>query len=485
MILSDLVSMGEAMQEELGREYYLTGAGHKAEPAFQAIYRRYEALLGDEALQVVRDSGSPVLLEWLVELRTGRKTAHLDEQQLVWEQETVLDVDGQSVDYLRAPIELANSRERAYRIALDTARANASTRGLDALRRERFCLEHAEMTSLGLGSYLETLGFLSGIDFFELGENAAAFLDATKDMYSECLADMVRRRLGLPVSALTRADVAWAFRAEKFDRAFGPEMMLKTALRQMSEMDLDATHGGRVRFDTEERHGKNPRAFCVPVQVPSEVYLVLRPQGGHGDYRTFWHELGHAMHFASASSDLPFEARWLGDNSVTEGFAMLWDHLTVDRLWLRRYVDLKSGDVQTLTHEFGVHELYLVRRYAAKLIYELSLHNSDFTELGPEYAERLTAATLFTYTEHDCLSDVDPGLYCARYLRAWQLEAVLSSTLVDRFDSDWFRNPRAGAFIHELMSLGQSQPAHVLASTVAGMSLTFEPLLERIESALG
>ena len=485
MNLADLVFSGEAMQEDLGREYYLTGAGHKSEPAFQDIYLRFGDLLGDEALELVRESGSLVLLEWLVELRTGRRTAQLDERQLVWEQETVLDVGGVNIDYLRAPIELANSPEREYRIALDAARANASTGGLDSLRLERLRIEHDEMTRLGLGGYLETLGTLSGIDFFELGEHAAAFLEATEDMYSECLSDMVRRRLGLRLSDLVRADVAWAFRADEFDRAFGSEAMVETAVNQMSEMGLDATHGGRVRFDTEERHGKKPRAFCVPVQVPTEIYLVLRPQGGHGDYRTFWHELGHAMHFASASSDLPFEARWLGDNSVTEGFAMLWDHLTVDRLWLQRYVDLGKSDVQKLAHEFGVHELYLARRYAAKLIYELSLHNGDFSGVGAEYAERLTAATLFTYTEHDHLSDVDPGLYCARYLRAWQLEALLSTTLTEQFDSDWFRNPRAGAFVKDLMSFGQSQPAHELAATVAGMPLSFEPLQKRIESALG
>jgi hypothetical protein len=287
------------------------------------------------------------------------------------------------------------------------------------------------------------------------------------------------------VSELKRADVAWAFRADGFDSAFGSDVMIPTALRQMNEMGFDATQGGRVRFDTEERDGKRPRAFCVPVKVPMEVYLVLRPQGGHGDYRTFWHELGHAMHFASVSIDLPFEARWLGDNSVTEGFAMLWDHLPVDRQWLRRYLDLNAADVATLAHEFGVHELYMARRYAAKLIYELSLHSGDFENMGAAYAERLTAATLFAYTEQDCLSDVDPGLYCARYLRAWQLEALLSSMLIDRYDSDWFRNPRAGEFVHELMRLGQSLPAHELAATVGSKPLTFEFLTDRIESALG
>jgi len=483
--LPDLLAAGEAMQEDLGREYYLTGSGHKAEPEFQEIYGRFAALLEDEAFDLVRESGSLVLLEWLVELRTGRKTAHLDEQQLVWEQNTVLELDGHTVDYLRAPIELANSPDRAYRIALDSARANASASGLDELRRKRFHLEHDEMARLGLGGYAESLGALSGIDFADLGKAAAWFLDASQDMYADCLSALVRRRLGIRMSDLVRADVAWAFRADEFDRAFQPEMMLETALRQMREMGLDANRGGRVKFDTEERAGKSPRAFCVPVRVPSEVYLVLRPQGGHGDYRTFWHELGHAMHFASTSYDLPFEARWLGDNSVTEAFAMLWDHLTVDRSWLRRYVDLTEGEVRNVAHDFGVHELYLARRYAAKLLYELSLHNSDLTRLGPEYADRLTAATLFNYTEHDHLSDVDPGFYCARYLRAWQLEAVLAFELTERFDCDWFRNPEAGSFINELMALGQSQPAHEMASTVAGSRLTFELLLNRIESALG
>ena len=37
MKLARLVELGEAMHQELGREYYLTGAGLKTEPAFQPI----------------------------------------------------------------------------------------------------------------------------------------------------------------------------------------------------------------------------------------------------------------------------------------------------------------------------------------------------------------------------------------------------------------------------------------------------------------
>jgi hypothetical protein len=221
------------------------------------------------------------------------------------------------------------------------------------------------------------------------------------------------------------------------------------------------------------------------VRVPEEVYLVIRPHGGHNDYRTFWHELGHAMHFSSPPRSLPFEARWLGDCSVTEGFAMLWDHLTLDPSWLDRYTGLGAEDIRSLTFELAVQELHLVRRYAAKILYELSLHRSDLVGMGPEYVSRLSEATLFTYSEDDHLGDVDPGFYSARYVRAWQLESLMSEALRDRFDEDWYRNPQAGEFVHQLMARGQGTPAHELASEVAGVGLTFDALIRRVESLLG
>jgi len=212
-----------------------------------------------------------------------------------------------------------------------------------------------------------------------------------------------------------------------------------------------------------------------------EVYLVLRPRGGHADYHTFWHEHGHAHHFASMDPELSFEARWLGDNSVTEGFAMLFDHMTLDPRWLMRYPGLESGEARDLVFELGVNELFMLRRYAAKLAYEIRLHRGDLDRMGPEYAERLTEATLFRYPEGEYLLDVDPGFYSARYLRAWQLQALLASQLTERFDEDWFRNPRAGGYIQHLMSRGQADNGDQLAKRVGGGPLSFEPLRRSLE----
>ena len=134
--------------------------------------------------------------------------------------------------------------------------------------------------------------------------------------------------------------------------------------------------------------------------------------------------------------------------------------------------------------ELAVQELHLVRRYAAKLSYELSLHRSDFTNAGAQYVDRLSEATLFKYSEDDYLIDVDPAFNSARYLRAWQLESLISETLRERIDEEWYRDPRAGELIHQLMSRGQSSPAHDLASEVAGVGLTFETIVRRLESLL-
>ena len=82
--------------------------------------------------------------------------------------------------------------------------------------------------------------------------------------------------------------------------------------------------------------------------------------------------------------------------------------------------------------------------------------------------------------------DVDQRFYAARYLRAWQLQAVLAAVLRERFDEDWYRNPAAGPWVVEsLWAEGQRLPAHELAARVADAELGFAPLVRAIEERLG
>ena len=485
MTPDDLRQGGELFNQELGLEWYRVGAGLTGEPAFQAIYERHADLASPEALATAQSSKNAPLFEWVVGNAIGRATAALDEQQERLEQSTSITLDDDTtIPFQRIPIELGNTPDRDRRRAINDAR-RGKLADLAAICRERFRRERGLLTEVMPGDAVDARRHLSGIDLDDLAGQARAFLDATDDLYRASLNDIVIRRFGSVPDDLARFDIAYLFRAESFDDAFPGDRLLDTAVQQFGEMQFDATCEGRVRFDTEEREGKHSRAFVSPARVPDEVYLVLRPHGGHSDYRTFYHELGHAMHFASVDSNRSFEDRWLGDNSVTEGYAMLNDHLTLDLGWLRRYTDIAKGKARDLLREVLTEELYLIRRYAAKLNYECTLYRADpDADLGNEYTERLTSATGFRYEPDDALIDVDPGFYAARYLRAWQLQAALARHLPETYDEDWYRTPRVAPVLHELYARGQATPADRLAEEITGRPLTFDAVHQRLEAEL-
>ena len=71
------------------------------------------------------------------------------------------------------------------------------------------------------------------------------------------------------------------------------------------------------------------------------------PAGGPDDWRALFHEAGHTEHFANTSPSLKMEEKRLGDNAVTEGWAMLMEHLTIEPAWLERRLDFPRP------HEFA------------------------------------------------------------------------------------------------------------------------------------
>ena len=166
---------------------------------------------------------------------------------------------------------------------------------------------------------------------------------------------------------------------------------------------------------------------------------------------------------------------------------MLFDHLMQDAGWLKRYTSLGGTKVREFLRAAGFEELHFLRRYAAKLSYEIDLYGGGvpWSSLPDLYVSRLTAATTFQYDPADAFVDVDPHYYSVRYLRAWQLQSLLTETLVERFDSDWWRNPRAGPWVVEaLLGEGQRELADEQAQRVAGKALSFAPLVRAITRML-
>ena len=500
--LATLRAEGEAFHTEISREFYESMSGLKPEARLQAVYDAHAAIFGEEAFELAREAfmgstegsveqrSASILLDWQLDSKAGRELAPLDERIMSWESNAVVRLDdGREIPYERLAIDLANSGDRAERAMIEKARVSLVTREFAPMKQERLQRERDITEGAGIArDYNAAWELLSGISLSGLRAECEAFLRDTQSMWDEMAPWMTQRTLGMRPGEMTRGDIGALLRAREFDAFFPANDMEASVRRQVREMGMDPEAGGRIIYDTGEREGKRSRAFCAPVRVPDEVYLVLRPHGGQTDWNTLLHELGHALHFAHMRGDLPMEFRFTGDNSVTEGFAMLFDHLMQDAGWLQRYTALERNDTSPFLRRAGFEELYFLRRYCAKIIYESQLYarGDSWRTLPDLYATTLTSALTFQYSPADAFIDIDPRYYSARYLRAWQYQAILTETLVERYDSDWWRNPKAGPWlVNDLFSEGQRELAHEQAARVTGKTLGFAPLLRSLERMLG
>ena len=277
-------------------------------------------------------------------------------------------------------------------------------------------------------------------------------------------------------------------RAPEWDPYFKGDLMVPALKATLGDLGIDLDEQrrlGQVVVDDEQRPNKSPRAFCSPIEVPGKVMLVIQPMGGADDWRALFHEAGHAEHFAHTSADLPVEARRMGDNAVTEGWAMLLQHLTDEPAWLNRRLDFPRAD--EFAWEGATTLLFFVRRYCAKLLYELEFHATPVSQiegLRSRYVELLGDALKIEPSPTDYLSDIDPGFYVSNYLRSWAFEAQIRTHLKHEFGTTWFARREAGGLLRELWSEGQRLDAHDMLKQVTGTEIELEAVAERIREHL-
>lgn len=349
------------------------------------------------------------------------------------------------------------------------------------------------MADLG---YADTVGFYSqmlGHPLPRLGQVAQQLLADTKALYSERVSDYYTQRTGLPFAQASRADISYVFYGPgasdpTIEAKFKADRLLAVAASTFNGLGFNfSAIAAPVNFQSREEHqaavsrvaqpsdepvrriyldvahrpGKRSRAYVYPAKVPSEVYLSVKPEGGLDDYLAFFHESGHALHFAYGDPALSYTQALMGNNAVTEAYAYLFQNLLLNRHWLVHQVGLSPEQAKAVVNRGALNDLYMLRRYCAKLCFELVLFaDSTIEGKGARYSELLTEATGFAYDAEGWRRDVDAGFYVADYFTAWTLEAQLRFVLAQRFGNpahageDWYTNPQAGAFLVALWAEG-------------------------------
>ncbi len=483
MLLSadDYRAEAELFIEAISREHYLHLAGHKPTLELDAIYSRHPGLFTREAVESLRaDPSDRHLLMFAFDGLLGNQSSELEEELARLEATLEVEADGERIGFRQVAVAMANEADTGRRAALESARDALAADKLDPLHREVLERSHQLCRDLGWKGYASAYADLRALDFDGLARQTRNFLARTDSGYADVV-DPELDRVGVPaLGKLRRSDLPRLFRADHLDGPFAAARMVPALRETLAGIGIDLDAQANVTLDADPRPTKSPRAFCSTPRVPEEIYLVVAPVGGRSDFDALFHEAGHTEHYAHVDPSLAFEHRHLGDNAVTESFAFLVEQLVSEPAWLEDVLGVEDA-TDSVAHARAA-KLVMLRRYAAKLDYELELHapSPDWAAMPARYADLLGGATRINWPRASWLSDVDGGFYVACYLRAWALETHWRTALHERFGERWYTVPDAGDWLRRLWREGQRLDAEDLLEATLGEELSFDRLASEL-----
>jgi len=482
----------EAFLGELGEAQFAALSGQQEAPDTATIYQRHASLFDVAAVAALRDASSGddedasrarALYAFASEGHLEQKVASLSDEIAAAEAQATIIWRAERIPYRAATVRVAQLSNRAERNALMDSYLDA-VEAINPLRVERMLGMRAALRELGLDGEAAYASRLLGIDVVALAQDLRQFLSDSETVYYAAL----RRNMAeidIEQGDGSTADLSYILRGGAWDAWFDRRRLMGVMAATLSGLGVDIGSQDNLTLDFESRPGKSARAFCIPVRVPQDVRLGVLPRGGFDDYAATLHELGHAEHFAHADAGLPVPWRYLGDNSVTEGFAMLLHYLPLEPAWVAEQLRMSEADAVAWADFFAFYKLTSMRRYAAKLLYEIRLHSDTaIDEARAYYAGLLGGITGVRTPEQLFLADVDDHFYAAILLRAWMLEGSLAGSLRAGHGEAWWRSTEAGETLRRSWSRGQQWDAERVVAHLGYDHLDWRPVLRQIRTRL-
>ncbi len=307
---------------------------------------------------------------------------------------------------------------------------------------------------LGFDSYVQYCRHKKEIDYAYYYQYLKKVLRETDKIYFSAMKRWSRKRYGVSMSALTRFDAINLLGFGEFDHFF-PEIPMNNLMRFFRHwnIDLDKTPGLNLELGRES--GKSAQAACFVLQVPEEVYILMRPEGGWIDLETLWHELGHGLSAVFTSPDLTIVDRDMATNySLSESFAFLLQNLTFSRPFIDEYLELEPEVCNTLVYYKVLKDLSVFRRYAAKLLSEFEMFSKGDLSDGDRYSRLMTRYTGFYYQAETHLFDLVPEFYCLDYILGWMGESMLEDYLRTNLGDRWMFESKTGDILRNWWAQG-------------------------------
>src|ERR687890_259910 len=478
--IEDAVRGIEKSTYEIQTESRLVYSGLKQEQNIAEVLEKYAWLYNPETVRRVEETyraeTDPENKErlrrvyyYLLDGCVGQQTAPQEDDLVSFEAGATVEIDGERIPYHNVLVLIAGEPDFERRTRL----REASLGIVEVTNPKRLEILRASLATLadefGHANYTAYNAEKQRIDYSLLRSRLENFLSETEETYAALMGRWVEETTGRRLGEIGSHHFSYISRVPQYDEYFRKDGLLGAYERTLSGLSLDPASQKNIHIDKEERATKNPRARCYAPDPPEEVHLLIKPVGGLEDYMAFFHEAGHAQHFGNEDPALDYVERAVStSNALTEVYSFLLEHLTQNRAWLTGIVGLPEETARGVAYHAELAELFLVRRYAAKLAYELDFYEDPLEDNRNRqlYATTLSGATRFAYASQNYLNDMDPGYYSADYLRAWITEAVLRRYLADTYGQSWFTSPEAGELLRGLWATGESKENEDVARTL-------------------
>ena len=416
----------DAIVAELDEERHRHVAGMEGEPSISAVFRRRSRAAHRGTVRELEAAGEADLARRVAALRAERAQAEDEEAWRAAEPAARAPGPDGPVALDEAQLSQVRERNRDRRLAFGRGVAEAADHPAREAAAEKRARARAET------------GLLPD---WERVVAADALLSASDDGYRDVLAWLARREAGLspgPGGDLERADLLFALALHGWEGLFPRGMLALVLERTAAELGVDL---GRVRVDEAARRGQWPGAHTHGARVS------FRRQGGAADWLGLFEAVGRAL----SAGNAPAHRR---DPAGAAACGALLAGLLLDARYLATRLDVERRHAPDLLRALALRQLFRLRASAAALRVgtevERGLSGAAWREA---HREALTQATLAAWPRGLAARDGDPGRAAAALAGAARAEA-LRRRLVERFDEDWWRNPRSREALRTWLAAG-------------------------------
>lgn len=466
METGEICKKGEIFISELGKYYLLGGIGKKSNLTLKDIYGKHNGLFTYKNIDYIKKNNEidikfkRYLLSFLIQGYIGNRIFDLTQDIVNAELQTSVTINKRPISLRYGMLLLPAEKDRKQRLMLDKLFGQTQD-SINPLREKRVNELKVIATEIGYRSYIHLIEDTMDINLESMKKEAELFLAHTEEKYVDLLKRLESAYLNEDDVPLAKSDITYIFKSNPFDKYFPEIELIPTIEDTLFGMGINIHDQPNISLSFERQEGKSPKSFCCPVNIPDEIHLVFNPKGGIEDYQTSLHEAGHSQHYAFTSKELPFEFKRLGDKSVGEGYGFLMQQLTSNIKWIKRFINMEEGDLSLYKTFIAGYNLYMVRRFCGKLLYEMEIFSGPLNDqtLKAKYKDIMEATVKVKVNPNNYLLDLDLGFNTPYYIRAWIFESYLRDYAHSNFGEEWFSDKQSGEFLKKLWQRGNSLTA--------------------------